>query len=266
MQAQAELEAILACSPQLHGFSRSRWWLAGLQERVAWLAQASLAGVSKLLKRLKIVYKRGRSYLHSPDLAYKTKLAMLERAKAYVKASAGRAVLLYQDEFTYYRRASVAQAWVKQAQDGPRAVLGLSSNKKRRICGCLDWLSGQVFSWQRSRFDRKNLIRYYQALEKAYPQAQEIYVVQDNWPVHSHPDVIKALAQTKIRLIFLPTYAPWTNPIEKVWRKLYAEVLHLHAHQDDWEGLQVRVAAWLAQLDQPSPALLRYVGLFTFTD
>lgn len=188
---------------------------------------------------------------------------MLERAKAFVKAHPTQAVLLYQDEFTYYRRPSVAQAWVKQNQDGPRAEQGLSSNKKRRICGSLDWLSGRLFSWQRSRFNRKNLISYYKALDQAYPQAEVIYLVQDNWPVHAHPDVIKALAQTKIVLMFLPTYAPWTNPIEKVWRKLYGEVLHLHRHKDDWDGLQKRVLGWLAELDQPSPDLLRYVGLFT---
>jgi len=34
--------------------------------------------------------------------------------------------------------------------------------------------------------------------------------------------------QEGITLVYLPTYAPWLNPIEKLWRKAYQEVLHLH--------------------------------------
>jgi transposase len=62
-----------------------------------------------------------------------------------------------------------------------------------------------------------------------------------------------------VRLLRLPTYAPWTNPIEKVWRKLKQEVLHQHDFGDDWAGLQQAVQGWLAWA---APAdLLRYTGL-----
>ena len=105
------------------------------------------------------------------------------------------------------------------------------------------------------------LKRYYKALEEAYPEAEVIYVAQDNWPVHFHPDVLASLRGTKIRLLRLPTYAPWTNPIEKVWRWLKQDVLRQHDFGDDWQGLQREVTGWLAKWVGPSPALLRYVGL-----
>jgi transposase len=44
---------------------------------------------------------------------------------------------------------------------------------------------------------------------------------------------LAALAPSKIVLVPLPTYAPWTNPVEKVWRKLCQEVLHLHEFVDE---------------------------------
>jgi transposase len=62
----------------------------------------------------------------------------------------------------------------------------------------------------------------------SYPKADQIFVIQDNWPVHWHPVVVQGLRDSKLTLVTLPTYAPWLNPVEKVWRKLYAEVLHLH--------------------------------------
>lgn len=59
----------------------------------------------------------------------------------------------------------------------------------------------------------------------------------------------------------MPTYAPWRNPIEKVWRKLYAEVLHLHRWADQWEALQAAVQTWLDQGREPSTTLLCSCGV-----
>ncbi len=53
-------------------------------------------------------------------------------------------------------------------------------------------------------------------------------------------------------------YAPWTNPIEKGWRKLKGEAPHQHAFAADWPGLKATAEAWLAT----DPATLkRYTGL-----
>ena len=51
------------------------------------------------------------------------------------------------------------------------------------------------------------------------------------------------------------------NPIEKVWRKLKQEILHLHRYSSRWKDWQERVDAWLIQYDRPAPDLLHYVGL-----
>jgi hypothetical protein len=80
---------------------------------------------------------------------------------------------------------------------------------------------------------------------------------QSTFPV----DVQAVLQNSQITLLFLPTYAPWLNPIEKVWRKLKQEILHLHRYSSRWTDLQARVDAWLIQYDRPAPDLLSYVGL-----
>lgn len=69
------------------------------------------------------------------------------------------------------------------------------------------------------------LRHYFEAVAAAYPAAERIYSALDNWPVHFHP-VLRAALPPRLTLLPLPTYAPWTNPVEKVWRWLYAEVLH----------------------------------------
>lgn len=247
-------------SPRLFGLARSRWRLADLGRVVPWLRGRAPGSIARILRRLAIRYKRGRAYFHSPDLAYDAKVAAITAAQLLARAHPGAVVLLYEDEFTYYRRPSLSRAWAPRRADAPRADQGWGTNKKRRIAACLDAISGRVVAWQRHRFDRKTLLRFYAAVVAAYPQAEVIFVVHDNWPVHTHPDVLAALPPP-LALLPLPTYAPWTNPVEDLWRLLNGDVLHHHDFGDDWTGLQAAVTAWMAQWHAPSPELLHLVGL-----
>jgi hypothetical protein len=260
-RAAAEMLEDVHRLPRAAGVDRSRWSLAALLTAVRWLGELSVSGLSRLLARLGVRYRRGQEHLHSPDPEYDAKMAALAEARAEASARPGAVVLVYQDEFTAYRRPSVAQAWHQAGGPGRPAELGQKANNERRLIGALDAVDGRVFCWQRAHADVGTLIRYYQALADAYPSAEKIYVAQDNWPVHFHPQVIEALRPTKVHLLRLPTYAPWTNPIEKMWRRLKQELLHQHDFGDNWEGLKGAICAWVQKWSGPSPGMLRYVGL-----
>jgi transposase len=74
--------------------------------------------------------------------------------------------------------------------------------------------------------------------------------------------VLTALARVpRISPVWLPTYAPWLNPIEKLWRWLRQDVLKMHRWVEDWLQVKQRVHDFLDQFAQGSPDLLRYVGL-----
>lgn len=183
----------------------------------------------------------------------------MRRARAEARRSGGRVVLLYLDEFTYYRRPPPGGCWGPAGGPGPPAEQGHGRNRKARVLGALDALGGRLSHAQGDRAGVVELGRFYRRLQEAYPDAEVIYVAQDNWPVHFLPAVTGPLAGTRIRLLRLPTYAPWTNPIEKVWRKLRQEVLCQHDFGDDWVGLRRAVEQWLSSA---APAdLLRYTGL-----
>jgi len=166
------------------------------------------------------------------------------------------------------------------------ARLSHRSNTQCRGLGTLNTLTGQVLYCQRNHITTRVLSAFYAQIAAAHPQAEVIYVVQDNWPVHIHPDVLARLQpQTSpfwprvpdnwpstpspraipdtlpIQLVFLPTYSPWLNPIEKLWRWLRQQVLHLHRLSDDWEGLKQRVIDFMNQFAHGSLPLLSYVGL-----
>ena len=68
-------------------------------------------------------------------------------------------------------------------------------------------------------------------------------------------------ALPRLEPVWLPTYAPWLNPIEKLWRWLRQDVLKLIHLTDDWRTLRARVNAFLDRFASGSQALLRYTGL-----
>lgn len=73
-------------------------------------------------------------------------------------------------------------------------------------------------------------------ISKWYPDAETIYLAWDNWPNHMSKAVTEALAkQPRIRLLRLPTYSPWLNPIEKVWRWVRHRVTHAHPWCDNFK-------------------------------
>jgi len=125
---------------------------------------------------------------------------------------------------------------------------------------CLDrpsGLSGQLHCWasQSHRNVPSDCAHRYAGFD-------HIFVAQDNWSIHKHPDVVEALhSLPQIEPVWLPTYAPWLNPIEKLWRWLRQDVLKMHRLAAHWSVLRQKVNAFLDQFAAGSQALLRYVGL-----
>jgi len=222
-----------------------------------WLHAYSLPGLSVALRRLRVRRKRGRLRMHSPDLAYATKLAWLRRVRARA-AQEPTVRLLYGDEFSLYRQPTLGAVYAARGAE-PTARLSLRANTRQRYCGALDSTSGQVVWTTAAKLGVVGLRRFLQAVRLAYP-TQELFLAWDNWPIHQHPDVLAEATKQRIQLLWLPTYAPWTNLIEKLWRWLKEQLLRHHRLADAWDELRDQVARFLDQFAHGSSNLLRYVG------
>jgi hypothetical protein len=270
-------------SPKTYGQKGTRWKLSSLLAACKWLRLGTLQGLWQLLRRLKIHWKRAREHVHSPDPDYVEKLHSI---RCHLLEAGDGKVFLFQDEFTFYRHPSLAWAYELAGKTQPLAELGWKGNYFFRISATLDAWTGKVVYEMKQKFRLSTMVKFYQKVATAYPQADEIGMAQDNWPVHFHPDVLAALHPQEllwpvripgnwptqpssrakrlnlpISVFPLPTYASWNNPIEKLWRLLKQDVLHLHNFADDWSAQKSAVAEFLDQFAEGSNDLLRYVGL-----
>lgn len=240
----------------------ARWSLRAVRASVDWLKSYSLSGVWRLLRRVAQRWRPLRLRQYSPDPAYAAKQAALVAVLRRAHCAPAQRVVLFLDEMGYSRWPSSHLDWMAAAPHLPQATEPNGTNSQWRIVGALNAWSGQVNYLDNYLVGRRQLIQFYQQLDQRYPDAEEIYLVEDNWSIHQHPEVLAALAALpRLEVVWLPTYAPWLNPIEKLWRWLRQTVLH--GHELAAEPLQLRnaVRAFLNQFATGSEPLLAYVGL-----
>lgn len=221
--------------------------------------------------------------MHSPDEEYEQKEAFLHQVLQ--KQNPGVVEVLFQDEFTYYADAEVGSDFAL-LKEQPLAQLPWKGSDQR-ICGALNAWDGAVTVKINRKIGVKEFIQFLEQLTQRYPDAQKIYLVVDNCPMHFHPNVLAALVEQEhtfkyhlppswkkvqpkaqyrqmninIQMVPLPTYASWLNPIEKLWKLLKKELLQLHPYANHFKELENEIALWLQQFQRGSPRLLRYCGL-----
>ena len=240
-----------------------RWTLARIGAACPWLADYSLSGVWKVLHGSGLRLRSARVQAYSPDPDYQQKVEYLCTVLREASQAPEEQVVVFVDQMGYGRWPAASTDWMPAAPEPVRLAERFGSNERKwRLMGALNAQTGQVDTLDNYIVGRKQVIQFFQRLDALYPQASRIWVVLDNWSIHRHEEVQEALkALPRLSLVWLPTYAPWLNPIEKFWRWLRQDVLYLHRDAGDWKVLQDHLHAFLAQFATGSPAVLKYVGL-----
>jgi transposase len=257
------VEHLLHQSPRQHGIEVTRWRLADVGRALSWLAGCSVPGIYKVLKRLGFSRKQAQRFIHSPDPEYALKWRAILAAYQDAMEHPERVVLLFGDELTYRRRPEIRAMHQRRGRRQHRLAYRPAANTQTRLVAVVNAGTGQVTYRQRSKVGRWELAGFYEQVRLAYPHAQRLYLVLDNWPTHKHPLVLAAARRHGIRLLFLPTYASWLNPVERLWRWLRQDVLHCHPFCDDLQQLRDLTAHWLDRFQNGSRQLLYFIGLLT---
>lgn len=98
---------------------------------------------------------------------------------------------------------------------------------KRYGLGAVNYHTGETVVLFRRRKRRYEVAELLQALVDKHPTGI-IYVAWDNADTHQDDEVeaVVRAAAGRLVLLYLPTYSPWLNPIEMLWRHFRREVTH----------------------------------------
>ena len=98
--------------------------------------------------------------------------------------------------------------------------------------GAVNYHTGETIVIIRKRKRRLEVAELLQTLVEKHPTGT-IYVAWDNASTHQDDEVeaVVRAAAGRLILLYLPTYSPWLNPIEMLWRHFRREVTHCELFQ-----------------------------------
>jgi transposase len=134
-------------------------------------------------------------------------------------------VFYYADEFNISWLPTLRAMWSPKGQQVMIPTPG--QPKVHYGLGAVNYHTGETVVLIRKRKRRQEMAELLQALLDKHPTGT-IFVAWDNFVAHLDGEVEAILrsAAGRLVLLYLPTYSPWLNPIEMLWRHFRREVTH----------------------------------------
>ena len=134
-------------------------------------------------------------------------------------------VFYYADEFNVSWLPTLRKMWSPRGQQVMIPTPG--QPKVHYGLGAVNYHTGETLVIIRRRKRRQEVAELLQMLVDKHPNGT-IYVAWDNAITHEDDDVeaVVRAAAGRLVLLYLPTYSPWLNPIEMLWRHFRREVTH----------------------------------------
>jgi hypothetical protein len=119
-------------------------------------------------------------------------------------------------------------------------VLTPGTNEKRHVAGALDLPPGLMTPWVWYRKPTGLFLDLLQTLARTYPARPFFHLqVVDNAKIHQAAAVRKWLAaHPRFALLYLPTYCPQANPIERAFGDVPDKCTRNHTRKRIWHLVQ----------------------------
>jgi transposase len=222
------IEAMLKKPPSVYGWCRTRWSCASLaaQLKLTHGVDASAETVRRWLHELDWAWKRAKPIARDDDPERVERLAKIRFAFEHLGS---RAVMVFADELDIHLLSKIGYEWTPRGQQ--REVSTPGKNEKRYLAGALELTTGRLLHCVWFRKVSGLFIELLTLLDATYPPSSydRIYVVVDNYGIHKAAAVTTWLsAHPRMELLFLPTYCPRANPIERAFGDVHDKCTRNH--------------------------------------
>ena len=157
---------------------------------------------------------------------------------AFEQLRAGTA-LLFADELDLSLLPKVGYQWMPKGEQVE--VLTPGTNEKRHLAGALDITTGTLTHCVWYRKVTGLFVDLLETLDRTYPARTYLHLslVVDNAQIHHAVAVQKWLAAPpRFELLYLPTYCPQANPIERAFGDVHDKGTRNHTRKRMWHLVQ----------------------------
>jgi transposase len=230
--------AILHSVPRLCGWCRTRWSCATIALELQARRGVVVAGetMRRGLQELGWVWKRAKLRAKDDDPQRVEKLARIRYALEQLRAGVA---LFFADELDISLLSKVGYQWMPKGEQVE--VLTPGTNEKRHLAGALNLTTGIMTHCVWYRKTTGLFLDLLQTLDRTYPARTffHLQVVVDNAKIHQAAAVAKWLAaHPRFELLYLPTYCPQANPIERAFGDVHDKCTRNHTRKRIWPLVQ----------------------------
>lgn len=182
----------------------------------------SQSGMRDLLHRLDYEYKKPKLVPGNPD--HQEQEIFAEQYEEFMLNKAENVEVLFVDAVHPQHNTMAAYGWIKRGEK--REIQTTSGRERLNLHGAMNAETLEVTIIESETIDDESTIQLLEILEKKYLLAAAIFVILDNAKYHYSRKVRRFLESSKIKLVFLPSYSPNLNLIERLWKFFKKKVLY----------------------------------------
>lgn len=222
------LGAVLKAAPRTYGWCRTRWSCATLAATLPAKhgIEVSAETVRRWLHEIGWVWKRAKLVAKDDD---PHRIERLARIRFHHENLQAHEMMVFADELDIPLLPKVGAAWMPQGTQVE--IMTPGKNEKHSLAGALHLTTGQVLYCLGPRKHNGLFRDLLTLLDATYPAPRitRIYVVVDNYCIHKAKAVEQWLAShPRFVLLWLPTYCPRANPIERVFGDVHDKCTRNH--------------------------------------
>ena len=224
----------------------------------------AVAYIHQLLKNMGFSYQKARFV--SDHLDKKTRKQWLSQTWPEILSLAQRknAYLLFWDEVSFPQWGTLSYSWARRGQQPTIETSG--TRKGYKVFGLIDYFTGRFFhKCQEQRFNSETYAAF--LTEVLAKTRKHVILIQDGAKYHTSAATRAFFANNSDRLtVFnLPSYSPDFNPIEKLWKKIKKEGIHLH-YFPTFQDLKDKVHETLLVFKNTPQEVLSLFGMYQNTN
>jgi transposase len=243
------LGELLKKSPQALNYLRTRWSSGLLAKELGRQLGVPIhaSTIRRLLPRMGYRWRRARPFLFKRDPRKRERLEAIDQA---LSRRDRREAVFFADEVDIDLNPKIGFGWRKKGHQDVVPTPG--TNEKQFLAGALHAHTGSVI-WVEGANKRSELfVALLKALRRTYRGFRKLVLIVDNSIIHKSRETRSFLADNpKFVLLFQPTYHPWVNRIERLWKALH-ETVTLNHRWPSMEAL-IRAVRRFIEVAQPFP-------------
>ncbi|MEK6869876.1 MAG: IS630 family transposase [Nanoarchaeota archaeon] len=217
----------------------------------------TIDGVTKLLHRLGFVYKQ---IIGIPGKLSEEKQSAFIREYQILKDNKkDDEVILFGDGVHPTHNLHKTKAWIKRGEE--KQVKTNTGRGRLNINGAFNLETLTVTTHFSETINAQTTMELFDKIQLVYKDKTTIYLIIDNATYYKNRDVQAYLAKSdcRIKLVFLPSYSPNLNFIERLWKYMKKYIIGVK-YREKFKQFEDDIHYFFDNIDQHEEKLRKFIG------